>query len=79
MKSKLFLPFAGFIIIITIIARTVAFRDSPLKNEMSLNDLQKNEIKVEYINHSEVGISHFMKNLNQTCLLLQKNVIMFFW
>lgn len=52
MKNKLFLFFTGFIIIVSIIARTVAFRESPLKNEMSLNDLQKNNIKVKYIERS---------------------------
>lgn len=52
-KTKLFLSFAGFIIIIvSTAAHTIAFRESPLKNEMNLNDLQKNDIKVKYIEHS---------------------------
>lgn len=52
MKSKLFIFFTGFLIIVSIIAHTIAFNESPLKNEMSLNELQKNEIKVKYIQHS---------------------------
>ena len=45
MKIKLFLAVTGIIVVVSIIAHTIAFKESPLKNEMSLNNKKKNHIK----------------------------------
>lgn len=68
MKIKLFLAVTGIIVVVSIIAHTIAFKESPLKNEMSLSDLQKNHIKVQYIQHSSSWDNTFYEEFESNIL-----------